>query len=86
MKNKNKQEDEYPLLHKNFEGATLPIVPVRIIDVVDDNFVIEFQSKKTTTVNQDDFIKFHKSIKLTEREEDSFKFSKTAVPRCKGYV
>ena len=70
MKNENIRERDYPLLHKNFEGATLPIVPVRIIDVVDDNFVIEFQSKKTTTVNQDDFIRFHKSIKSTGGKED----------------
>lgn len=76
MKNENKWERNYPLLHKNFEGATLPIVPVRIIDVVDDNFVIEFQSKKTTTVNQDDFIRFHKSVKLTEGKEDSLSIKK----------
>ena len=68
-------ENQYPLYHKNFEGATLPVVPVRIIDIIDDYFVIEFQSTKTTTVKQKDFIEFHKSLKSTEKNVPSFTFS-----------
>ena len=83
-------ENQYPLYHKNFEGATLPVVPVRIIDIIDDYFVIEFQSTKTTTVNQKDFIEFHKSIKSTEnnapsspsktKNEDNSPFSDDDIP------
>ena len=65
-------EHTHPLYHKNFEGAKLPVVPVRIIDIIDDYFVIEFQSTKTTTVNQKDFIEFHKSRKKSEKTAGSF--------------
>jgi hypothetical protein len=63
------QKNKFPLWHKNFSGATLPIVPVRIVDIVDDLFIIEYQSGKTSSVKQADFINFHKSIKWKNREE-----------------
>tara|TARA_B100000401_G_C52334004_1_gene497731 strand:- start:21 stop:266 length:246 start_codon:yes stop_codon:yes gene_type:complete len=56
-------KDKYPLFHKNFAGATLSIVPVRIVDIIDDFFIIEYQSGNRNSVKQTDFIEFHKSLK-----------------------
>ena len=60
-------KDKYPLFHKNFPGATLSIVPVRIVDIIDDFFIIEYQSGNRSSVKQTDFIEFHNSIKNKNR-------------------
>ena len=51
---------EYPLIHKNFGGATHPYVWCRIIDIYDDKFMIEFYSGTQTEINQIKFISNYK--------------------------
>ena len=57
-------KDQYPLFHKNFPGANMSIVNVRIVDIIDDFFIIEYRSGNTSSVKQTDFIEFHNSLKI----------------------
>ena len=59
----NEKYNKYPLWIKNFPGSQLKIVPVRIVDIIDDYFVIEYQSGKHNNIKQDEFIKSYISMK-----------------------
>ena len=61
-------KDKYPLYHKNFPGANLSIVPVRIVDIIDDFFIIEYQSGNRSSIKQTDFIEFHNSLRIKNRD------------------